>query len=399
MTGGRTRKAIYPHLLSPVRLGDLSLPNRMVMPPMTRFRVSQEGVPSALNGAYYAQRAAAGLLIAEGAYVEPKGRLTLRTAGLYTAEQVEAWRQVTEAASRAGGRMFIQLCHGGRVSHPRLQPGGADPVAPSAIAHAGLIRVAESEDEALRKVPATTPRALETGEVHDIVDEFGRATQRARQAGFEGVELHASSGLLHQQFLTPSANRRTDGYGGSESARCRFVVETLEAMIAQIGPGRVGVKIGPTFAYNGVEMAMADIVATYSTLLRELSRLNLAYVHVQRPAAALRLGPADFDAIGFVRQAYDGTLVGAGDFDRSSGEAAVATGACDLIAFGRRFIANPDLPERIRRDADENGWDEATLYSPEAQGFADYPTLDGGLAAGTSGGEPQSAFNPPSRPR
>lgn len=364
------------HLLSPIRVGDLQLPNRMLMSPMTRFRVSETGVPSELNAVYYRQRASAGLLVGEGTYVEPRGRLTPRTAGLYTAEQVAAWRRITDAVHDQGGRMFIQLCHGGRVSHPRLQPGGAQPVAPSAVAKTGQVRIVEDEAEGVKKVDAPVPRALETDEIAPIVDAFRTATRNAVEAGFDGVELHAGSGLLHQQFMTPAANLRTDRYGGSAQNRCRFVIETLEAMAEVRGPGRVGIKIAPTFAYNGTDMAMEDIVETYGYLAAELSRLDLAYVHVQFPPWGLFIGPRDFDVIGFVRERYRGTLVAAGEFDRESGEAAIAAGKCDLIAFGRRFIANPDLPERIRRNAPENGWDEATLYSPAPEGFIDYPTLD-----------------------
>lgn len=363
-------------LLSPVRLGDLQLPNRMLMSPMTRFRVSESGVPSELNATYYRQRASAGLLVGEGTYVEPRGRLTPRTAGIYHPEQIAAWRKITDAVHEERGRMFLQLCHGGRVSHERLQPDGAQPVAPSAIAKTGQVRIVEAETEGVQKVDAPVPRALETQEIAPIIAAFRQATINAMDAGFDGVELHAASGLLHQQFLTPSANVRDDRYGGSVVNRCRFVIETLEAMAEVRGSGRVGVKISPTFAYNGMEMSIPDIVETYSYLAGELSRLNLAYVHVQFPPWGLFIGPRDFDVIGFVRRCYRGTIVAAGEFDRETGEAAIAEGQCDLIAFGRRFIANPDLPERIRRGAPENGWDEATLYGPSPEGFTDYPTLE-----------------------
>jgi N-ethylmaleimide reductase len=365
----------YPHLLSQGRVGDLTLPNRMLMSPMTRFRVTESGIPTELNIIYYGQRASAGLIVSEGTYAAPWGRLTPRTAGLHNAEQVAAWRTVTDAVHAEGGRMFVQLCHGGRVSHPALQPDNAQPVAPSAIAKDGQVRITEDEVEGVQKVDAPVPRALELHEIKKIIDEFARATELAVGAGFDGVELHAGSGLLHQQFLTPLANTRTDAYGGSAHNRCRFVLETLEAMAAVRGAARVGIKIAPNFAYNGTDMAFGDIVETYSLIGRELTRLNLGYLHVQYPPWGLYFGPEDFNPIDFMRGHYEGTLVGAGEFDRDSAEAMLAAGRCDLIAFGRRFIANPDLPERIRLNAQENGWDEDTLYGPSPHGFIDYPTL------------------------
>jgi len=366
----------YPFLLSPGRVGDLELANRMLMSPMTRFRVTETGIPTDLNIVYYGQRASAGLIVTEGTYSEPRGRLTPRTAGLYSGDHIRAWRKVTDVVHQKQGRIFVQLCHGGRVSHPVLQPDGALPVAPSAIAKTGQVRVTESEEEGVRKVDAPVPRALEPSEIPEIIAEFKRAAERAVAAGFDGVELHAGSGLLHQQFLTTTANRRTDRYGGTARNRCRFVLETLEAMSEVRGSGRVGVKIAPNFAYNGTDMATDDVVETYTILAREMSRLDLGYVHVQYPPWGLFLGPKDFNPIDFIRPLYRGTLAGAGEFDRHTAEAMLAAGRCDLIAFGRRFIANPDLPERIRQDAEENGWDESTLYGPTPEGFIDYPTLD-----------------------
>ncbi len=366
----------FPRLLSPGRIGDLALSNRMLMSPMTRFRVTDAGVPTELNIVYYGQRASAGLIVTEATYAAPRGRLTPHTAGLCSNEHVLAWQKITDAVRVQRGHVFVQLCHGGRVSHPKLQPDGGLPVAPSAIAKTGQVRIAESVEEGVKKVDAPVPRALELHEIPEIVQEFKHAAERAVTAGFDGVELHAGSGLLHQQFLTTTANLRTDRYGGSVLNRCRFVIETLEAMSEVRGPGRVGIKIAPNFAYNGTDMDGADMIETYSFLARELSRLQLGYVHVQFPPWGLFIGPKDFDPIDFIRPLYEGTLVGAGEFDRHKAEAALAAGRCDLIAFGRRFIANPDLPRRIDLDAEENGWDEATLYTPTPEGFIDYPTLE-----------------------
>ncbi|HVT25463.1 MAG TPA: alkene reductase [Rhizomicrobium sp.] len=365
----------YRFLLSAGRVGDIVLRNRMIMSPMTRFRVTETGVPSDLNIIYYGQRASAGLIISEGTYSEPKGRLTPRTAGLHTEEHVSAWRAITDAVHEKQGRMFVQLCHGGRVSHPLLQPDGELPVAPSAIAKTGQVRIRENETEGVIKVDAPIPRALDLPEITSIVEEFGRATERAVTAGFDGVELHAASGLLHQQFLTTTANVRSDRYGGSPLNRCRFVIETLEAMSAVRGSGRVGIKIAPNFAYNGTDMPMRDIIDTYSLLVEELKRLDLGYVHVQYPPWGLFSGPKSFNPIMFVRPLYKGTLIGAGEFNRDTAEDMLAAGHSDFIAFGRRFIANPDLPARIAAGAEENAWDEATLYTPTPEGFIDYPTL------------------------
>lgn len=338
--------------------------------------MTEAGVPTDLNVIYYGQRASAGLIITEGTYSEPRGRLTPRTAGLYTDEHVQAWSRITDVVHHKGGKIFVQLCHGGRVSHPLLQPDGGLPVAPSAIAKTGQVRVTESEEEGVRKVDAPVPRALTLAEIEAVIGEFKRATERAIRAGFDGVELHASSGLLHQQFLTTTANVRTDRYGGDAINRCRFVLETLEAMSEVRGAQRVGIKIGPNFAYNGTDMSMEDTIETYTYLSRAMSPMGLGYVHVQYPPWGLFLGPKDFNPIDFIRPLYKGTLMGAGELDRNSGEALLADRRCDLVSFGRRFIANPDLPERIRLDAEENGWDENTLYGPTPEGFIDYPTLE-----------------------
>lgn len=365
----------FANLMSPGRVGDLALPNRILMSPMTRFRITETGVPKPMNVDYYAQRASAGLIISETMYVEPRGRQMKLTAGLYSAEQVAGWRTVTDAVHDAGGRMFAQLFHAGRCSHPDHQPDRATPMAPSSVPHNVLVRI-DGPTGAHQKTSAPIPRAMEPADILAVIDEFAVGTKRAEEAGFDGVELHAGSGLLHQQFLSTNSNARADAYGGSAANRCRFVIESLEAMCAVRGAQRVGIKIAPNFAYNAVDMAFDDILETYETLMAALRPMGLAYVHVQYPAWGLITGPRDFNPIDFIRPLYDGPLIGAGEFDRNTAEAALAAGRCDLIAFGRRFIANPDLPKRIELDAPENGWDETTLYSPEAEGFTDYPLLD-----------------------
>lgn len=364
----------YPLLLQPTTAGDFALPNRMVMSPMTRFRVDECGVPSPLNAVYYSQRATAGLIVSETVYTEPHGRLSLRTAGLYTPDQVRAWSGVTQTVREKGGRMFAQLCHAGRVTHPVFMPNGDAPVCPSPVAQKERVRVGENPSGD-NYTDAVLPRELSRSDIQDIIAGFRRGAERARDAGFDGVELHAGSGLLHHQFLASCVNHRTDAYGGSSANRCRFIVETLEALCEVRGSGRVGVKIAPNFAYHDIQSDEAEIRDTYICLAQLLTPLNLAYVHVQYPPWRLFTGPADLNPIDLVRPHYRGTLIGAGEFDRHTGEAALRAGRCDLIAYGRRFIANPDLPSRFRLDAEENGWDESTLYTPTPEGFVDYATI------------------------
>jgi N-ethylmaleimide reductase len=347
------------------------------MSPMTRFRVDTSGVPTDLNAVYYSQRASAGLIVSESVYVTPYGRWSPRAAGLHTDAQIAAWRGVTDAVHGKGGRMFAQIAHGGRLSHPALRPDGTDSVAPSSRPQRKKVRVEEDAGTGLKLADPVIPRALTTGEIHEIVAEFKRTAARAITAGFDGVEVHSGSGFLHHQFLATCVNQRTDSYGGIVGNRCRFLIETLEALSEVRGSRRVGVKIAPNFAYNDIESSEAEIHETYTYLARALSALNLAYVHVQFPPWGLFTGPKTLNPIDLVRPHYTGTLIGAGEFDRHTAEAALANRRCDLIAFGRRFVANPDLPGRFRRNAAENTWDESKLYTPTLEGFTDYPTLDG----------------------
>jgi len=373
----RAMTLVYPLLLSEGTVGDLKLPNRMLMSPMTRFRIDTAGVPTALNPVYYSQRASAGLIVAEGSYVAPSGRWSPRAAGLVTDAQVAGWRFVTNAVRNNGGRMFAQIAHGGRISHPQLQPDGkTSPLAPSAIPQKKKVRLEENDGAPVVYADPVTPKAMDRGDIQAVIAAFKSTAARAEEAGFDGVEIHAGSGFLHNQFLATCVNRRTDAYGGSEANRTRFLIETLEAVSEVRGSGRVGVKIAPNFAYNDIETSESEIIATYTYLAKALSALNLGYVHVQYPPWGLFTGPKTLNPIPLVREHFRGTMVGAGEFDRHTAEAALKAGTCDLIAFGRRFIANPDLPERFRRDAGENAWDESKLYTPTAEGFVDYPTLD-----------------------
>jgi len=368
-------KKPYPELLSAGKLGDFEVPNRMCMAPMTRFRVSTEGVPEAANVLYYSQRASAAIIVTESLYVEPRGLQETLTAGLYSAAQVSAWARVTRGVHDNGGRIFAQLAHAGRLSHPSLQPGNELPIAPSPIAEGVMVRLPHPETGDIQFVNTEVPRPLETDEVRAMVKEYARAAGRAMSAGFDGVEIHAGSGHLHRQFLQLSSNQRTDEYGGSARNRCRFVIETVEEIVARIGSGRVGIKIAPNFAYNGMTGDITEIEETYPLLCQALERFDLAYVHVQNPSWNLFFGPEDYDPVSHVRRHYRNTLLAGGEYDRHTGEAALGGGLCDFVVFGRRFLANPDLPARFELDAQENAWDDATVYLPGPTGFTDYPTL------------------------
>ncbi|MEP3050858.1 MAG: alkene reductase [Erythrobacter sp.] len=371
----------YANLLSNGRIGDYDIPNRMIMAPMTRFRVTTEGVPEKSNALYYSQRASAGLMICESLYVEPRGIQEAVTAGIYSDEQIEGWRYVTDQVHSEGGLIFAQLAHAGRLSHPTFQPDGALPIAPSAIAEGVMSRLNDPETGEIIYAPAVTPRAMETDEVREMVQEYKRAALRARKAGFDGVEIHCGSGHLHRQFLQASTNFREDEYGGSIANRCRFLIETLEAIIPELGSGKVGVKISPNFAYNGMTGTHEETLETYEYLCNALMPFNLAYLYVQNPVWNMFFGPEDYDPIVHIREHYSNTLLGGGELDRDSGEAALASKTCDYIVFGRRFIANPDLPKRIAIDAPENAWDDETLYTPGDSGFTDYTTMDEEAAA------------------
>lgn len=353
-------------LFTPVRVGRYTLSNRMVMAPMTRSRAGDDGVPSELAITYYSQRASAGLIITECAYVSPMGKGYVRTPGIGTDAQVAAWKKITEAVHAQGGRIFMQLWHTGRISHPALLPEGAVPVAPSAIKPAGQSWTPSGLQDFV------TPRALSVDEIAGIVADFRIATRRALEAGFDGVELHAASGYLPEQFLTSGTNQRQDQYGGFVANRARFVLEVLAAMVAEAGGDRVGVKIAPEMHFN--DSVDANPQETYTYLVEQLRGLNPAYLHVA-------LFGAKFDYHARLRPRFNGAYLIGGGLDQKSAEAAVADGRADATVFGSAFLANPDLPERFRRGAPLNTPDPSTFYSPGAQGYTDYPFLSGTSAA------------------
>ncbi|WP_320777839.1 alkene reductase [Streptomyces sp. CRN 30] len=359
-------------LFAPARFGALPLANRIVMPPLTRSRALPDGRPGPSARRYYTQRASAGLIVSEGTAIMPEAVGNPDIPGLWTPEQVTAWKQVTDAVHEAGGTMVAQLWHTGRASHPSLQPGGKLPVAPSAIAISGTTFARDG------RVPHVTPRALETEEIGGIVDRYGRAAENARAAGFDGVELHAANGYLIDQFLQDSANRRTDGYGGAVENRARLLREVLDTLTAAVGADRVGVRISPSSTFQ--DMADSAPVALFTHVLDALSPRGLAYLHLVEPGivgddstAARR--PADGIDSAWVRGRYPGRLIAAGGYGREQALRAVESGTVDAVAFGRAFIANPDLPDRLARDARLTEADRATFYGGDDHGYTDYPTL------------------------
>lgn len=360
-------------LLSPFRLGRFELKNRMVMAPMTRSRALIDGnVPNPLAATYYRQRASAGLIVSEATQVSPQGVGYIRTPGMHSPQQVAGWRRVTDAVHSAGGVIFAQLWHVGRVSHPDFH-GGQLPVAPSAISYEGEVYTFKG------KARVVTPRALETGEIPGVVEQFRRAAENAREAGFDGVELHGSNGYLLDQFVRDGSNQRTDAYGGRIENRVRFPLEVTRAVVGVWGADRVGYRVSPQpFPYAG--LTDSTPVETFTFLARELGRLGIGYLHVTEvvsgkevPAPEQRISP-------LLRKVFQGTFVVNGGYDAPAGEAALARGEADLVAYGTPFLANPDLPERFRREAPLNAPDFPTFFTGEEKGYTDYPALTAQVA-------------------
>ncbi|MBG6595943.1 alkene reductase [Pseudomonas aeruginosa] len=357
-------------LFHPYDLAGLALPNRIVMAPMTRSR-AETGVPDALTALYYRQRASAGLIVTEGAPVSQEGTGYLYTPGIYTQAQTAAWKQVTDAVHEDGGRIFVQLWHVGRISHVSLQTDGQAPVSPVARRALHAQAYAWVSPGVAGQVPVSEPRAVATDEVARLIEDFVAAGRNAVQAGFDGVELHAANGYLFEQFINGELNTRQDRYGGSIANRLRLLLETVDALGAAIGSQRIGVRISPFGRLNDMH-AFPDEAQTWLTLARELSHRNPAYIHYSDQHTIGGEPAGDFLAA--FRKAYDGTLIIAGGLDRDRAETALRSDAFDLAAFGRPFIANPDLVERLA-----NGWplasvEDGPLYGLYgARGYTDYP--------------------------
>lgn len=346
------------NLLAPATLGELKLRNRIVMAPMTRSRAGDGDVATDLVAQYYRQRASAGLIISEASQISAQGKGYPRTPGIFTAEQVAGWRKVTRAVHEEGGSIVLQLWHVGRLSHSSVQPGGSLPVAPSPIACDGQIYTISG------LVDFETPRALETDEIRGVVEDFRLAGARAMEAGFDGVEVHAANGYLIDQFLRDGTNHRTDRYGGSLENRFRFLDEIVEALIKEVGAGRIGVRLSPVFStYSMADSAPQD---TFGQVAEWLGAKGLAYLH------AIELGQPGFDFAAF-RARYAGPFIGNGQYDAARAETAIAGGHATAVAFGSAYVANPDLVERFRRGVPLAAADPATFYQGEAAGYTDYP--------------------------
>jgi N-ethylmaleimide reductase len=353
-----------PDLHSPIRFGAFDAPNRIFMAPLTRCRADADHVPTDIMVEHYAQRASAGLLIAEATMAMEGNSSFWMEPGIYSAAQVAGWKKVTDAVHAKGGRIFLQIWHGGRACHPLLNQ-GAQPVAPSAIAITGdEVHTPEG------KKPYVEPRALRDDELPGIVSGFRKAAENAKAAGFDGVEVHGANGYLLDEFLRDGANKRSGPYGGSIENRARLLCEVIEAVCAVWGSDRVGVRLSPLNSYNS--MIDSDPVALISRVAAMLNRYNLAYLHLMR---------GDFfqqqkgDVLTPARQNFKGTLIANMGYSAEEAAAAIAAGQVDAVAFGVPFLANPDLPERFRRGAPLNAPDSATFYTPGAKGYTDYPAL------------------------
>ena len=372
----------FPALFTPLQLGPYTLRNRIVLPPLTRSRSTQPGnIANELMAEYYQQRSSAGFMVSEGTQIEPRGQGYAWTPGIHSTEQIAGWQKVTRAVHDAGGVIFAQLWHVGRVSHTALQPEGQAPVAPSAIPASQIKVFIETAPGSGMLSEPSMPRELTTAEVRELVQYYAQAARNALQAGFDGVELHCANGYLVNQFISAHSNQRSDEYGGSLDNRLRFLREITQAVAEVVGPQRLGVRFAPLFSSTDEERVYLGLVeddpqATYLAAIRHLEELGIAY---------LSLAEADWEGAEelpesfrwAVRRAFSGRILYAGRYDAPRAAAAIEAGWADLIGFGRSFIANPDLPTRIANGWPLNALDSASMYGGTAQGYTDYPRYTG----------------------
>ncbi|HDG9775499.1 TPA: alkene reductase [Raoultella planticola] len=353
-------------LFQPYDLGPITLANHIVMAPLTRNRAGAGLVPNELAATYYAQRATAGLLITEATQISAQAQGYQDTPGIYTQAQIDGWRKVTDAVHAKGGRIFVQLWHVGRISHVDLQPGGAAPVAPSAIRAGTKTFVNNGFTD------VSEPRALELQEIPGIIDDFRKAAANAIAAGFDGVEIHGANGYLLEQFLKDGANQRNDEYGGSVENRARLLLEVTAAVKDEIGAERTGVRISPVSPANAI--SCSDPQPQYDYLAEQLDALGIVYLHVVEGATGgpRDVSPFDYDAL---RRRFKNTWIGNNGYDLALASTQLAQGKADLFAFGRPFISNPDLVERLKTGAPLAPLNPETLYGGGAQGYTDYPSL------------------------
>lgn len=352
---------LFDHL----RIGNIDLENRMIIAPMTRSRANDEGVQPDYAATYYQQRASAGLIITEAVNVSPMAKGYVRTPGIYTSEQIESWRKVTEAVHARGGKIFMQIFHTGRVALPDFLPEKHLPVAPSAIRAEGQNYTNEGMKDFV------TPRELNVDEIKITVDDFARAAKNAIRAGFDGVEIHGANGYLIQQFLSTNVNQRTDEYGGTIGNRARFLFEVLEAVTTEIGSSRTSVKLSPGNKFN--DIVETDAEELYRYIAKQLNEKNLAYLYVGTDDET-----KDWHA--FLRPIYNGVYFAGSGFNRESGEELLAKKGADAIVYGKLFLANPDLPERFKLNAPLNEPDASTFYAGDRKGYVDYPSLTQAIA-------------------
>lgn len=369
-------------LFTPTQLGPFTLRNRIVLPPLTRSRSSQPGnIANELMATYYGQRAGAGFMVSEGTQIEPRGQGYAWTPGIYSPEQIEGWKKVTTAVHAEGGIIFAQLWHVGRVSHTSLQPHGGEPVGPSALPARSVKVFIETAPGAGALAEPSSPRALSTAEVKELVQLYAQAARNALEAGFDGVELHCANGYLVNQFISAHSNVRTDEYGGSLENRLRFLAEITQAVADVVGADRLGVRFAPLFASTDEERVYLGLVEenpheTYIEAIKVLEAVGVAY---------LSLAEADWDEAPelpdtfrrAVRQTFSGRIIYAGKYTPQRAEAAITAGWADMVAFGRPFIANPDLPARIANDWPLNTLDATSMYGGTERGYTDYPSYPG----------------------
>lgn len=355
-------------LFRPLTLGALTLPNRVLMAPLTRNRAEPDGTPHDLAATYYRQRASAGLIITEATQISAMGVGYVNTPGIYTDRHVAGWRRVTDAVHAAGGQIVLQLWHVGRISHTSLLPDNQAPIAPSAI------RANAQTFAAAGFVDCSEPRALAADELPRIIEEYRQATRRAREAGFDGVEVHSANGYLLDQFLHENSNQRTDDYGGSPGNRARFTLEAVRAAVETWAADRVGVRLSPTGTFS--DMDPTGVEPTFEAVIDGLNPLGLAYLHVVEQFPGSTVSGESQALLDRLHRRWSGPYIANGDFDGANGADWIARGRADAIAYGRPFLANPDLPERLRQSAPLNEPDPATFYGGDARGYTDYPFLD-----------------------
>ncbi len=352
-------------LFSPISFGDIACPNRIVMAPLTRCRAGEGNVPQPINAEYYKQRASAGLIISEATQVVPEGQGYPTTPGIHSDAQVAGWKTITDAVHAAGGRIVLQLWHVGRISHPVFQPAGGLPVAPSAVKPAGQLYGPD-----WKKIDYETPRALELSEIPGVIAGYVKGAQNAKRAGFDGVEIHSANGYLLDEFLRDGTNKRTDTYGGSLANRSRLTLEVTEAVVDVWGASRVGIRVSPTNPNN--DMADSNPKAIFGHLAAELARFKLAYVHVLEAidtAAAAQV-------LSTIKAECGAPVVANNGYTLETAQAAIKGGRADAIAFGKLFLANPDLPARLAKGGPFNtAWDMKSFYGGTEKGYTDYPAM------------------------